>query len=454
MIRTEVLILGGGISGLSTAYHLERMGAGGRYLLVEKETGVGGTAATVSKDGFLFDHTGHLLHLHDPYGKRLVEGLLRGNLARHERSSWIYSHRTYTRYPFQANTYGLPREVVAECVAGFARNLYRPPEAPARPDFEEWCARTYGAGICRHFMYPYNRKLWRRPLSELGVEWQGRFLPRPSAEEVLYGALTDQRECFGYNAYFRYPRRGGIQPLADALAAQCRGVRLGCRASFVDLDSKVAVVDGLGEVGYERLVNTTPLVEFLSLARPLPQAVAAARANLRWVGVRNLNIGIRRARVSDKHWIYFPERAFPFYRVGFNSNFSASVAPPGTSSMYIEVARRPDETVRLAALESRCLSGLRRCGILKASDRLAARLWIDIPYAYVVYDSLRASALDVILRCLSAKGVRSIGRWGSWKYSFMEEALLEGRRCAQTLVGRSPASGERAADRAPLTALR
>jgi protoporphyrinogen oxidase len=368
MIRTEVLILGGGVSGLSVAWHLERMGAGGRCLLVEKEPRVGGTAATVAQDGFLFDHTGHLLHLHDPYGKRLVQSLLRGNLALHERAAWIYSHKTYTRYPFQANTYGLPRDVVAECVAGFAKNLYRPPRVPARPQFEEWCARTFGDGICRHFMYPYNQKLWRRPLSELGLEWQGRFLPKPSAEEVLYGALTDQRGGFGYNAFFRYPKRGGSQVLPDALARTCRGIRTDCRASFVDLDSKVAVIDGLGEVGYERLVNTTPLPEFLSMARPLPQAVSTAKANLRWVGVRNLNVGVKRARVSDKHWIYFPEKEFPFYRVGFNSNFSAHVAPRGTSSMYIEVARRPDEQVRRDALEKQCLAGLRRCGVLRSSD--------------------------------------------------------------------------------------
>jgi protoporphyrinogen oxidase len=433
MRSTGTLILGGGLAGLSTAYHL---GRGRDWLLVEKEDKVGGRAGSLRKDGFTFDHTGHLLHLHDPEGRRLIGRLLAGNLDSLERSSWIFSHGTYTRYPFQANTHGLPESVVAECVAGFMRNVHRPQAMGAAPSFEEWCLKTFGRGICRHFMFPYNRKLWRRPLSWLTTEWQGRFLPKPSAEEVLYGALTEQKKFFGYNAFFRYPLRGGSQALPDALARGLPGIRLRSRVLSVDLRERVARVKGLGEVRYERLVNTLPLPEFLDLAGPLPERVREARGRLRWVSVCNLNLGVARPSVSDRHWVYFPEPGFVFYRVGFCSNFSRAVAPAGTSSMYIEIARRPGEKEDKAELERLCLKGLRSCGILKVSDRLAARLWIDIPCAYVVYDRQRPAALAAILRHLRSQGVESIGRWGAWKYSFMEETILDGKSCALRLLGR------------------
>ena len=32
--------------------------------------------------------------------------------------------------------------------------------------------------------------------------------------------------------------------------------------------------------------------------------------------------------VSDKHWIYFPESEFVFYRVGFAHNLSPYQSPP------------------------------------------------------------------------------------------------------------------------------
>ena len=78
-IDTDVLILGGGLAGLSTAYHLNKTGT--KSLVFEKADKVGGVAGSDQKDGFTHDQTGHLLHLHDPYGKKLIMSLLRGNLS-------------------------------------------------------------------------------------------------------------------------------------------------------------------------------------------------------------------------------------------------------------------------------------------------------------------------------------------------------------------------------------
>lgn len=451
-MKTDVLILGGGLAGLSAAYHLRRSGAGFCVLVAEKADKPGGRAGTERKGSFLFDHTGHLLHLHDPYGKKLVMDLLKGRLALHARSSWIHSQGVDTRYPFQANTFGLSRATVADCVAGFARNLYRPRRLGASPSFRDWSLAAFGEGISRQFMFPYNEKLWRTPLDRLSTEWQGRFLPVPKPEEVLYGALMDQKHFFGYNAHFRYPVRGGCQALPDALAARVPELRLGCRVVSVDLGQKTAVLEGLGEVRYERLVNTMPLPDFLDLAAPLPAAVRAARALLRWVDIHNLNIGIGRANVSDKHWIYFPEDKFPFYRAGFMSNFASDLAPKGTSSLYIEISRRPGERADHAVLERQCVEGLRRAGVLKTSDRVVEKLWIVIDKGYVVYDRHRTSAVSAIMRHLRSRGVWSIGRWGGWKYSFMEETLLDGKRCADELSGRGTWEARRS--ESPLVALK
>lgn len=433
MIDTDVLILGGGLAGLSTAHHLRRYNPKLSCIIVEKESKPGGLAGSFRQDGFTFDHTGHLLHLHDSYGKKLITGLLKGNLGSHRRNSWIYSKDTYTRYPFQANTFGLPAKIVEDCVVGFMKTVHRPRSFPTRPSFEKWCLATFGEGVSRHFMFPYNRKLWGLPLSSMTTDWQGRFIPKPRPEEVLYGALADQRKFFGYNAEFLYPLRGGTQALPDAFAAGLDCLYLGCEATRVDLRERIAVVSGLGEVHYRRLVNTTPLADFLDRCDALPGSVSEARRRLRWNTVYNLNIGVARSNISDKHWIYFPEEKFPFYRVGFSSNFSKHAAPAGSSSLYIEVSRKPGSREDLDRLERRILEGLRACGILKPSDRLLTRLWVTIPCAYVIYDFERTRAVETIFRFLGARHVESIGRFGGWKYSFMEEAVLDGERCARRI---------------------
>ncbi len=79
-MHVKTLILGGGLTGLSTAYHLEKSGQSD-YLVLEKEHTPGGLCRSIFKKGFTFDFSGHLLHLHTSYGKKLVRELLAGQLA-------------------------------------------------------------------------------------------------------------------------------------------------------------------------------------------------------------------------------------------------------------------------------------------------------------------------------------------------------------------------------------
>src|SRR3954464_529188 len=155
-MKVRTLILGGGMSGLSCAYHLQR-----DYLLVERSDEPGGLSRSIKQDGFVFDHTGHLLHLRNPYTLKLIPQLLGDNLALHQRKAWIYSHGAYTRYPFQANTFGLPKKVVAENVKGFVDAQLRAAGAPRGADPESlrsWVLRTFGTGFAKNFFFPYNEK--------------------------------------------------------------------------------------------------------------------------------------------------------------------------------------------------------------------------------------------------------------------------------------------------------
>src|ERR1041384_2637756 len=96
----KIVIIGGGLAGLSAGYHLREH----EPMLFEKESEVGGLCRSFKQDGFTFDCTGHLLHLRNPYIRELVETLLPGAFRHHERKAAIYSKSVTTAYPFQANT--------------------------------------------------------------------------------------------------------------------------------------------------------------------------------------------------------------------------------------------------------------------------------------------------------------------------------------------------------------
>jgi protoporphyrinogen oxidase len=201
----KVVILGGGLTGISAAVHLRAP-----WVLFEKEARLGGHARTDERDGYKFDKTGHWLHLRDPAVKQMVGELLPGEMVPVARRARIFSHGVLTRYPYQANLHGLPPEVIKECLLGVIEAKTHPSGAAEPANFEEYCLRHFGAGISKHFMIPYNEKIWGVHPREITAAWCSRFVPLPNLEQVVAGAVGAGPPEMGYNISFLYPKSGGI----------------------------------------------------------------------------------------------------------------------------------------------------------------------------------------------------------------------------------------------------
>lgn len=439
MQQTSTLIIGAGLTGLSCARHL-----GGEYLLVEKEDVPGGIVRTrVRHGGFLCDGTGHWLHLRNAGIKEMVNQLLPGQLAEHERKAVIHLRGAFTPYPFQANTYGLPREVVLECLLGLLKAKH--PEdfgltAPAgKPEnFHDWILRVFGDGIAKHFMVPYNEKLLGVSLKELRPEYAERFIPRPSLEDVLKGAFGFSRESLGYNAKFVYPRDGGISALPVALAAALPvPPRYRTSLTSVNLGKKIATLSTGETVRFRHLLNTMPLTRFVSLIEDAPAEIRAAAAKLRAATVHYFDIGVRGPGdiASQNHWTYFPEPEFIFYRAGSYSAVHAEAAPAGCRSYYVEMSGGADAWLpRPEALKTRVIADLIKARVLSAQDEILFMELCDIPFAYVIFDHNYEPCRKQILDYLAQHGVQSAGRWGGWNYGGMEDAMLEGKAAADAIA--------------------
>jgi len=118
----------------------------------------GRLAITREREGYRFDRTGHWLHLRDPGMQKLVAETLPGQMVQVERKARVFSHGATTLYPFQANLYGLPPEVVKECLLGVIEAKVQPPGAVDPRISRNTACATFGAGISKHFMIPYNER--------------------------------------------------------------------------------------------------------------------------------------------------------------------------------------------------------------------------------------------------------------------------------------------------------
>jgi len=422
---TPVAILGAGITGMSAAFHLGQLGSAHR--IFERQPRPGGHVITRADQGFRFDVTGHLLHLRDEAMRKLALRWVGDDHVVVQRRSVIWSHGSYTRYPYQANTFGLPPEIAYECLLGFLRAKMNP--SPMEPsNFEEFCLTHFGEGFSKHFMIPYNSRLWGVHPREITAAWCSRFVPLPKLEDVVAGAVGLNDRELGYNTAFVYPRLG-IGTLSESMARDLPQIELERAPSSIDLQGRrIHFADG-ETVDWKALISTLPLDRLCALVQDLPDSVRLAASRLRCNHLWYLDVALDVPCGQPYHWVYVPEERYPFYRVGCYSHFSAALAPPGKACLYIELADRTEPD--LDSLLPTVAAALVEMRIIERPDQILFARKHRIDYAYVVFDHNYFESVATVQAFLRDHHVLSTGRYGGWNYSSMEDALLFGRDSAR-----------------------
>lgn len=432
MMKTNVqqtIILGAGLAGLSAGYH-----GGGEVF--EKSERCGGTCISPGIDGYIFDLGIHVLHTKNEYVLKLLEQDLKIKFHKRQRVSWIYSNDRLTRYPIQANTYGLPIPIVKECLIEYFR-AYKERNGNNNIDFnnyEDWINAYFGKGIARRFMIPYSEQFWTVPPKDLTTDWLDVRVPMPSLEEVVEGALADQKKGFGPNVTFRYPKKDGIADIPNAFIKN-GGVKVNCSKEATNIDLKrkeIAFSDGTVQA-YNVLISTIPLPELFKIVKT-PKNISEAADKLKYNSILCVNLGIDRVNVNDSHWIHFIENKYSFFRISFLSNYSNSMAPKGKSSISAEIAYSKKKRVNKKNIVDKVVRDLIRTNILDKKDKIELAEVSDIKYGYVIYDHERSKAISRIRKFFSKHSIILSGRYANWEYQWMDDAILDGKRAAEKAI--------------------
>lgn len=432
----KILIIGAGLTGLSLAFSLEKKGFFD-YEIFEKDDSPGGLLKSEIKQNFTFDRTGHFLHISNPEFKNFIEEVLGlENCNQIDRSSFIYSFNKFIPYPFQNHIKELPYNIAKSCFLEFIEK----PQINNPKNFYQWVLKYFGKGFGEHFFFPYNSKLLNQDPKKITPSWTGRFVPETSINNLFDNLYFGETKTnVGYNSSFFYPKTGGIFSLIQGILNKLKTKVQTCETLIqIDSKNKIASFSSGKQKSYNYLVTTAPLPELLSMIKPKDSFLDKAQFKLKCNSVINFNLGFAGKINTTKHWIYFPEKEFPFYRLGFWHNFGQAMAPSDHYSFYGEISLPTDKykkNIEKNLLIERSIQQILE--LFGGNPKTEVmRCVLTLKYAYVLYDSWREKNLPKIHEILQNLQIHSIGRFGEWKYSSMQEAFIDGQNTANILLNK------------------
>jgi protoporphyrinogen oxidase len=420
----DTLIVGAGISGLATAVSLGRKA---NYRILERDSEMGGYCKTVKKQGFVWDYSGHFFHFKHPDIEAWLKARMPGQTIRTvNKLSFVdlkdQSTQQYVSvdFPFQKNIHQLPKAEFIDCLY----DLYFAHQDNTKPpptNFKDMLSQRFGRAIAERFLIPYNEKLYATDLATLDVDAMGRFFPHADLSDIVRNMKVANNET--YNAHFTYPQGGAIE-YVKALASDVNpeAISLGESLLSVDLKSKTAVTN-LGTYTFQNLVTSAPFPSLLKICD-----IEFDESMYSWNQVLVFNLGFDSKGPKARHWVYYPDRDVPFYRIGFYDNIFES----NKMSLYVEMGFSKDAVVDVAAARTSVLQGLREVGVVTTHQLVAEHSVVMNP-AYVHLTSTSIREVARLKAELVQHGVHSLGRYGGWTYCAIEDNIVEARQLTERL---------------------
>jgi protoporphyrinogen oxidase len=429
----NIVVLGTGMAGFGAAYRLNR--AGITPVMYDRNGYYGGHTTSFRYDtNFVFDQGPHISFTKDPR----IQDLFADSVDQRYETVQInlnnYWRGYWPRHPVQLHLHGLPEEVIVKVIADFVEER-QGPERLVR-NYADWLLSSYGRTFAELFPMQYTRKYHQTSADNMTTDWLGPRMYRPSLEEILRGAIAPSSPHVHYITHFRYPSEGGFVSYLKKFVP-LGNLKLNHELVSIDPRTrKLSFTNGV-VAHYDALISSVPLPDLVRMIQGTPHDVLDASRRLACSTCVLVNVGVDREDLSNAHMTYFYDEDICFTRLSFPHMLSATNAPKGTGSIQAEVyfsekykpfTGSPEDWVQPV------ISDLRRCGILRETDRILCRKAMLLRYANIIFDLDRSVALETVHSYLDEVGIAYCGRYGDWGYMWTDESFKSGERAAETAL--------------------
>ncbi len=415
----EILILGGGIAGISAAWHARN--AGREAVIFEAKERWGGLLDNFHLGDFRFDNAVHFAFSSNEEYRAVLEMT---DYITHRPEPYNYEQGRWLKHPVQNNLFPLPVEEKVEAIKSFIER----PDQSEGANYRQWLNEQFGEVIAGRFPARYTEKYWTVPAEKLSTDWIGNRLYRPTLEEMLFGAMTDRTPSTYYMPEMLYPRRGGyrtfLEPLVEGL-----DLRTGKEAVQIDPVKRcVECSDGSRE-HYRHLVSSVPLPELAAMIGAAPSAVTEAASSLWATSVALVSLGFGKPQAGDYLWFYIYDRDIRPSRVHAPYRKSPANVPEGCSSLQFETyfSRHAPLGCPGEELIEHVIAAAEKMQLASRSDIVAADYRV-LPYGNVVFDRGMVARRDFVLDYIGQCGILPVGRFGKWDYLWADQCFLSGKK--------------------------
>lgn len=349
---TRVAVLGGGPAGVGAAWRLQRSGDA-QAVVIERGDSVGGNAGSFTHDGHILDYGSHRLHRAcDPAILDDIRSFLGEDLLDRPRHGRIRLLGQWVHFPLKPAD--LLLNLDKSFALGTAGDMLRRVLPGGRPQNGETFASVLedklGSTICKHFYFPYARKIWGHGAETLSAIQAHKRVSANSFGKLLGKVLRQLPglKTSGTGNFF-YPR-GGFGQISDAYAQAAReeGAELmlgwtitGVHRPEGDGGAWRVVAERNGEkreVEADHVWSTLPITRLAQMLRPEPPSEVLAQAER--IGYRAmiliyLDLEVPSFTEYDAH--YFPGEDVAITRLSETKNYAARSEPIDRTAICAEL---------------------------------------------------------------------------------------------------------------------
>jgi len=193
---------------------------------------------------------------------------------------------------------------------------------------------------------------------------------------------------------------------------------------------------------YGELISTIPLHTYYHLQERRDGEVERALAGLQYMDIIFVYLFLDVPRVSNDHWLYFPDKDIIFNRAVEFSNWSPVMCPPGKTSICFDITSfegSPEWKMSDNDLVERTKKDAARAGYIKP-EYVEDALVLRVKYAYPFYDLDYKQKLDTIVSFLETPHERLLGRTGVFRYNNSDNSIEMGFELADKILAGEQAS--------------